>query len=102
MIVVDIEVIESEMYRLAEFIDTTANSIAEGYGAGNCTPESCAFWSLYAKQQEPGWSLLHIELYGDSLDELEIAGAVKKVTIEPEGNIDMFGNIVGRWVLSPA
>jgi hypothetical protein len=98
MTIVDIEYQTIASSRLPIFIKKTARSISDGYGAGNCTPESEAFWSLYTKTSlKEGWSLLRIELDGDNLSKHEISAAVRKVTQDPEGDITIFGRRVGRW-----
>lgn len=98
MTTVDIKFDQREEADLPLFIKTTAEDIEEGFGAGTCTPESYAFWTLYPiTQLDAGWALLRIELEGDSLSDGEIGSAVRKVGTEPEGEIECFGQKVGRW-----
>lgn len=98
MTTVDIEFQECARERLLLFIEETAKSIEEGYGAGNCTPESEAFWALYPKKDiSAGWCLLRIEIEGEGLTDREIGAAVRKVGTDPEGEIMAFGRAIGRW-----
>jgi len=95
---VDIEFQERAQDRLALFIKKTAKGIEQGYDAGNCTPESEAFWTLYPKTElSPGWRLLRIEIELEGLTEREIGAAVRRVGTEPEGVIEVFGKKVGYW-----
>ena len=94
----NIEFHEHARERLALFIKNTAEGIEEGYGAGNCTPESVAFWTLHPNTDvSDGWCLLRIEIGGDDLTDHEIAAAVRKVGTEPEGKSWIFGRNVIRW-----
>lgn len=98
MPIVDIEFQERARERLGLFIERAAQDIAEGYGAGNCTPESEAFWTLYpVVDVSEGWCLLRIEIEGESLSDREIGIAVRKVGTAPKGEIEIFGKKVGRW-----
>lgn len=49
--------VQSQRYNFEHFIDIATADMAE-YGAGNCTPESIAFWSLYEKDTKAGWVLV--------------------------------------------
>lgn len=98
MITVDIEYQVNAQDSLAHFLKKTARSIEKGYGAGNCTPESEAFWTLYPKTSlSAGWRLIRIELDADDLTKHEIGTAVRKVGPQDEGEIVVFGQKVGRW-----
>jgi len=98
MTIVDIEFQERAQERLALFITRTAEAIEEGYGAGNCTSQSEAFWTLNAQDDvSAGWCILRIEITGDDLSDHEIGAAVRQVGTTAGGEIKAFGTTVGRW-----
>lgn len=96
-----LEMQTSVQHRQQEFVERTATGITEGYGAGNCSSESVAFWMLNTKvQAQPGWVVLRIELDGDDMTDRDIAAAVSKVTDAPAGEIQLMGRVLGRWQLT--
>ena len=98
MPIIDIEFQEQARERLALFISLTAEAIENGYGAGNCTPESEAFWTFHPHEDvSAGWCILRIEITGDGLSDHEIGAAVRRVGTTPDGEITAFGATVGRW-----
>lgn len=98
MPIVDIEFQEQARERLALFIRLTAEAIENGYGAGNCTPESEAFWAFHRHEDvSAGWCILRIEVDGVALSDHEIGAAIRKVGTTPTGEIEAFGATVGRW-----
>jgi hypothetical protein len=84
-----------------EFIGHVACGIRENYGAGNCTPDSVAFWTMgYLPKTKPTWMRVVIEIDGDDLSEYDIAAAVSKVRDADSGDIVIFDHVVGRWSIT--
>jgi hypothetical protein len=93
-----LEIQTSHRQALPEFIQEMAKAIQEGYGAGNCTCESVAFWtSTHRYEITPKTFIVSIEFDDDTLSDSEYSAGIRKVTSDPEGDIVIFGTTVGRW-----
>jgi hypothetical protein len=97
-------------------LEDTANSIAEGHGAGTLTDPAVdgnadgyrdedylGFWTGYPTSWESSEIDLLIELDADATS-AEAAAAVRSITVgnSTAGDVIVFGHKVGRWELRNA
>ena len=99
--IVGLEIEHGHEVHFDEFIEHAAQGIREHYGAGNCTPDSVAFWTLgYLPTNKPTWMKVVIEIDGDNLSDYDIAAAVSKVKDANSGEIVILDHVVGRWSIT--